>query len=835
MPSVSYIEKIIEGQFLYQYSNATVTHLITDSRNVTFPAQSLFFAIKGETYNGNHFIDELYQKGVRNFVVTEVLPEEKIYADANIILVHDAVIALQNLARHHRNQFKLPIVGITGSNGKTVVKEWLYQLMWRDFHIVRSPKSYNSQIGVPLSVWQIHRNHQLGIFEAGISKTREMPKLEAIIKPQIGIFTNIGNAHNEGFKSMKQKVEEKLKLFKHTDLLIYCKDYQLIDEAVKHQQNQEHPYYGKTVYYYKPLTWAKSHQADLQIANIIKNEDFTLIQATYENKTISIEIPFTDDASIENAIHCWLLMLHFEYDEDTISERMKYLTRVAMRLEMKAGINNCSIINDAYNSDLNSLQIALDFLDHQNQHEKKTIILSDILESGQKKEALYLYVANLIMQKKVSRLIAIGEQIGTCKDSFKGINTQFFDSTQAFLDANLEFANETILLKGARSFAFENILSTLSHKTHNTVLEIDLNALAHNLRTYKKLLKSYTKVMVMVKAFSYGSGSFEIANLLQYNKVDYLAVAYTDEGVALRKAGINLPIMVMNPNPLNFKDLVKHQLEPEIFSLNHLQAFQDYLQTSSLSPSLPYPIHIKIDTGMHRLGFEENDISELIKKLKNNPYMRIMSVFSHLAASDNPKYDDFTVEQINLFNRIFEKIVTSLQYPMLHHILNSCGIVRFFHDIDTDMVRLGLGLYGIDSTNFLQKYLQNVSTLKTYISQIKTVESNETVGYERSGKLGKTSRIATISIGYGDGIKRNLGNGHGMMLVNGELAPTVGNICMDMCMLDVSHIEGVQEGDEVIVFGQQLPVSKMANWANTIPYEIMTSVSQRVQRVYHQE
>ncbi len=835
MPTISYIEKIIDGRFLGRHSNPLINHLLIDSRNVSFPEDSVFFAIKGNTHNGNDYIDELYKKGVRCFIVTEPPKSTAPYQDANFVLVPDAVEALQKLVAHHRKQFSVPVIGVTGSNGKTIVKEWLYQLLWHDHHIVRSPKSYNSQVGVPLSVWQMDKSHQMGIFEAGISQPEEMANIEPIIHPSIGIFTNIGPAHDEGFDDINQKIEEKLRLFKHAETLIYCKDYPELHAYIYALQNTEKTLFSRTIYNYETLTWSRKQKADLQITSIHKEETFTIIKAVFKKELISIQIPFSDEASIENAIHCWLLMLHLKYDFATIATRMKHLSRVAMRLELKAGINNCTIINDAYNSDINSLAIALDFLEHQNQHEQKTIILSDILESGEDAEILCQKMAELIRSKKINRLLGVGIELFNCKALFEGTPAQFFLTTQNLLDADIAFGNETILVKGARHFEFERIVKSLSQKTHSTVLEIELTAIGHNLRTYRKLLKADTKIMIMVKALSYGSGSFEIANVLQFNKVDYLAVAYEDEGIALRNAGITLPIMVMNPNPKSFDLMVQHRLEPEIYSLSHLNRFLEFLQTAVTNITLPYPVHLKMDTGMHRLGFEKEDLPQLIKRLINSPYIKVVSAFSHLAASEDEQHDDFSYEQIVLFKELHTKLVDGLGYPIMHHILNSAGIIRFAHELETDMVRLGLGLYGIDSTGVLDTHLQNVSTLKTYISQIKTIKAGETIGYGRLGKAKRKTTIATVGIGYGDGLSRQLGNGKGKMLVKGKAAPIIGNVCMDMCMLDVSKIKNVNEGDEVIVFGKAHPINQLAKWQNTIPYEIMTGISGRVKRVYYQE
>ncbi|MGB0929598.1 MAG: bifunctional UDP-N-acetylmuramoyl-tripeptide:D-alanyl-D-alanine ligase/alanine racemase [Chitinophagales bacterium] len=868
---ISRITKAVNGTLLQSVQNTDIQHLLFDSRKITFPKNALFFAIKSSSRNGHHFIAAAYQKGVRNFIISRNNWQITDYPEANFILVPNTIEALQNLAAEHRSNFTYPIIGITGSNGKTVVKEWLYQLLWQDFHIVRSPKSYNSQIGVPLSVWQMTDQHNLGFFEAGISEVGEMEKLEKIIQPTIGIFTNIGAAHSKGFESDGQKVREKLELFRGVDVLIYCRDYEEVHEyiqpfrrevllpAKKHLPSplqrgnlcNNFPFEGgrgdvKPIHEkVKTLTWSKSRPSKkspqapkptLKITLIHKKSTFTHIEAQYQNQAHQIQIPFTDEASIENAIHCWLLLLYFNDSGENITAKMLQLSPIAMRLELKQGNNNCSIINDSYNNDLHSLGIALDFLKQQRQHPKHTVILSDILQSGQNHQKLYRQVAQLLQQKNIQRLVGIGEKITTFRAFFEGMETKFFPTTKAFLQQTPTFRDESILVKGARTFAFEKIANRLSQKAHSTVLEINLNAIVHNLKVYRQLLQKNTKMMVMVKALSYGSGSFEVANLLQYYQVDYLGVAYTDEGVALRKAGITLPIMVLNPSPSSFDALLQYDIEPEIYSLWQLQQLDEHLQHTSVSVEFPISIHLKLETGMNRLGFEESELPDLIQHLQHNPQFEVVSILSHLSASDEAQHDGFSREQMRRYKVMHNYLQENLFFakPPIRHILNSTGIIRF-PDCHKDMVRLGLGLYGIDGANILQSQLQCVSALKTYISQIKEVPPSETVGYARKGQLSKTSKIATVNIGYGDGLQRRLSNGRGKMWICGKLAPIVGNVCMDMTMLDVTHIEGVKAGDEVEVFGEHLPVQQVAEWLETISYEVLTGVSGRVKRVYFQE
>jgi alanine racemase len=821
--TVRTVAEIAGGELVVKVPHHTsFEELLTDSRKLIHPEVSLFFALKGERHDGHRFIPDLVKQGVINFVISEFRPEFE-SLEANFVVVHDSLQALQQLAASHRRHFAYPVIAITGSNGKTIVKEWLYQLLRSDYNIVRSPKSYNSQIGVPLSVWQMNDDHQLAIFEAGISCPNEMANLEKIIHPTVGVFTNIGAAHEANFSSREEKVKEKLQLFDHVENLVYCKDYPEVSSAIDSKQFHHSQL--------KRFSWSRKTKADLQIARVTKKADECEIQAVFDNRFISIRIPFTDEASIENAIHCWAVLLLLGIEDAQIEERMHFLSPVAMRLEMKTGINHCSIINDSYNSDLGSLTIALDFLGQQKQHERHTLILSDILQSGKNEVALYNEVADLLLAKKVSRLFGIGAAISRQRNLFR-MPATFFETTEDFLKAfpEMSFRDEAVLLKGARPFGFEQIVKLLQQKAHETVLEVNINALVHNLNYYRSRLRPTTKMMAMVKATSYGSGSHEIASVLQFHHVDYLAVAYTDEGVELRKAGITLPIMVMNPEVHSFDAMIRYRLEPEIYNFRLLNQLNESLKKHT---GEPFRIHIKLDTGMHRLGFEEADIAELIVRIKNNKQLQIQSIFTHLAASDEAEHDGFTSRQIERFTTMSDQIRAAFDYPILRHILNSSGILRF-SEAQYEMVRLGIGLYGFASTSHEQQQLQHVATLRTTISQIKSVPANETVGYSRKGIVKRESSIATVPIGYADGISRRLSNGVGKMLVNGIPAPIVGNVCMDMCMLDITDVPA-KEGDEVIVFGPELPVSEMAKWIGTIPYEILTGISQRVKRVYFQE
>ena len=836
--SIEKIAAITSADFLRkEKSDTVIEHLLLDSRKLLFPASSLFFALGGPRRNGHTFIKELYNKGVRNFVIADSKGVEEIasYPGSNFLLVEDVLSALHSLAAFHRLQFNIPVIGITGSNGKTIVKEWLYQLLHTDYQIVRSPKSYNSQIGVPLSVWQMNQTHTLAIFEAGISLPNEMEKLQQIIEPTIGIFTNIGDAHAEGFSNQQQKIDEKLKLFLNSDVLIYGSDAVDLNVAAN-QFTKNTANDGKI----QLFSWSTHQQGLLEVFEIKKTKNQTIISAydhRKENaetiKQINITIPFTDDASIQNALTCWSVLLYLNIPTTVIEKRMLQLSPVEMRLELKQGINNCSVINDSYSADINSLTIALDFLVQQQQHPTRTLILSDILESGKTNVELYGAVAAILEQKNIQRFIGIGPEISKQQHLFKNIpQSFFFSSIAACLQQfySIHFHNETILLKGARIFEFEQLSHLLEEKLHQTVLEINLNAVTHNLKAYQQLLKPGVKMMAMVKAFSYGSGGFEIANLLQFNQADYLAVAYADEGVELRRAGINLPILVLNPEESTFDILVNYHLEPELYSFTILNGFQNYLEKLAINS---YPVHIKLDTGMHRLGFEAKDLIELGDLLKATNRFKIQTVFSHLAASDSQEHDTFTKLQADEFLKGCTILQEALGYSFIRHIANTSSIHRH-PNLQFDMVRLGIGLYGVDSNRDMQSKLKNVSTLKTTISQIKKVAAGESIGYSRMGKVKEEKLIATVRIGYADGFPRVLSNGVGSMWVKGNLVPVIGNVCMDMTMLDITGTN-IKEGDEVIVFGENLPVSDLATKAQTIAYEILTGVSQRVKRVYFEE
>jgi Alr-MurF fusion protein len=827
---------------------ALVERLLLDSRQTGAPVGTLFFALPGKRHDGHHYIQDLYNAGVRHFVVSREIPKENL-PDADILLVDNTLDALQQLAAHRRSQFEIPVVGITGSNGKTVVKEWLYQLLAPDFNIVRSPKSYNSQTGVPLSVWQMQAQHTLALFEAGISRPGEMRRLEKIIQPTIGIFTNIGPAHREGFASKKDKVWEKMELFKNVDLLVYCRDHTTIDEAVEGGgEKVEKGGFPPLKDAKKIFCWSKEgKKADLQITDIQTNNGQTHITGVFHSEpppalhlqpsnrnppaSTTLTIPFTDDAAIENAIHCWAFMYCLGAPQAQTAERMSQLEPVAMRLELKAGINRCTLINDAYNNDHSSLRIALQFARQQTRSGALTLILSDILQSGQAAAEVYRKVAGTVAENGVRRIIGIGSEIPALANFLPAdFDLHFFPTTEVFLDhfPNLGFQDETILLKGARPFEFERIAARLEQKAHKTQLEVNLSALIHNLNVYSRLLQPGVRMMAMVKAAAYGSGPAEVAKLLEFHKVDYLGVAYADEGIELRKAGIRLPILVLNPEPAGFDALLRYQLEPEVYSIRLLD---DLIRFAGQDQSLN--IHLKLDTGMHRLGFEREDLSSVLEKLASNARLRVKTVFTHLAASDTPGHDAFTRHQAAVFSALYEALAAGLGYRPLRHIVNTGGIARF-PEYHFEMVRLGIGLYGIDSSG-LQDQLRVVNTLKATVSQIKNIEAGETVGYNRNGPVDRPLRIATISLGYADGLHRSAGNGRYSVLLRGKPAPTIGNVCMDMTMIDLSGIPDAREGDEVIVFGEHKSVQELAICMQTIPYEVFTGISERVKRVYVQE
>jgi len=822
--SIKEISSIINADYRV-VNDGIVSHLLTDSRALSFPETSLFFAIKTKTNDGHKYVKDLYKLGVRNFVITDENQEFKQMSEANFLVVKDVLKALQQLAAFHRKRFNYPVVGITGSNGKTVVKELLYQLLREDFNIVRSPRSYNSQIGVPLSVWEMNEQHTLGIFEAGISLPNEMDNLRPIISPTIGLITNIGEAHQKNFKSAKEKCIEKLSLFVDSEVIIYNADDELIESALE-----------ASCLSYKAVGWSRRNaDATLFVNSIEKGDTSTILRCTTMGITHDYIIPFVDDAFIEDVIHCIAVMFYLKPSEIINKDEIfRMLEPVAMRLEVKDGIEGCQLINDTYNSDFNSLSVALDFMQSRRAHKKlkSTVILSDILQSGVWPEYLYGRVAELFRRKKVERVIGIGKDLCACEKLFVNVEKSFYPSTDTFVKSfkPLMFRNEMILLKGSRLFRFERITELLEKKVHETVLEVNLDAVVHNYNYFRSLLHPSTKMVCMIKAFGYGVGAFELAKTLQDQRCDYLAVAVADEGEDLRREGISIPVLVMNPEMSSFNLLFEYQLEPEVYSFRLLDAL---IREAKRRGITSFPIHIKIDTGMHRLGFEPSDMPEICRRIRQQNGVVIRSVFSHLAGSDACEFDEFSEQQVSVFSKAAAVLEEGIGYQLIKHILNSAGIERFTQ-YQMDMVRLGISLYGI-SVSGLRGKLQCVCSLKTIILQIRDVPAGDSIGYGRRTVVSRDSRIAIIPIGYADGLDRRLSNGVGEALVAGRRCPIAGNICMDACMVDVTDVPEAADGDTVIIFNDVLTVDEIASKIGTIPYEILTSISPRVKRIYFRE
>lgn len=820
------IEKVttLIGARRYGDKDTNIGFLLTDSRSLCFPEETLFFAIKSERNDGHNYIPELYRRGVRNFVVTNV-PKgyASDYPEANFLKVVNTLEALQRLAERHRDEFDIPIVGITGSNGKTMVKEWLYQLLSPQMFVTRSPRSYNSQIGVPLSVWLMNEQTQVGVFEAGISLPGEMLALRDIIQPTVAVLTNLGAAHQENFESMEEKCREKLILFHDAQTIVYNEDDDIINKVVS-----EYDYKGER------LSWSlKNKKAPFYIKSIEKKETATTITYLYEGNENWYSLPFIDDASIQNSIICAAIALHLGVTGDALDQRMQTLEPVAMRLEVKQGQHGCTLINDSYNSDINSLDIALDFMNRRPDHKgrRHTLILSDIYQSGENPSDLYREVSDLCRKRGVVKFIGIGPELCKQSDEIQISEKFFFSSLDQFVGSEVfhSLRDEVILLKGARKFGFDQLTELLVQKVHETTLEINLNAVVKNLNYYRSFMKPETKLVCMVKADAYGAGAVEISKTLQDHRVDYLAVAVADEGVTLRKNGITSNIMIMNPEMTAFKTMFDYDLEPEVYSFRLLDALVKAAEKEGITG---WPVHIKLDTGMHRLGFDpENDMDELIDRLTHQNAIIPRSVFSHFVGSDDDNFDEFSNRQFELFDKGSKKLQAAFDHKILRHIDNSAGI-EHFPERQLDMCRLGLGLYGYNSRT--NEVINNVSTLKTTILQLRHVPAGDSIGYSRKTILDKDSVIAAIPIGYADGLNRHLGNRHCYCLVNGKKAEYVGNICMDVCMIDVTGID-CKEGDSVEIFGDDLPVTVLSDVLDTIPYEVLTGISNRVKRVYFQD
>ena len=822
MLSFSKLPTILGGKVIQYVKEQPIRDLLLDSRGLLTASDSLFFALQGKRHDSHRFISEVYEQGVSQFVVEQ--GDLSVYKDlrcANIIQVANSIEALQQLATHHRSQYRLPLLAVTGSNGKTIVKEWLSKILSLKYAVVKSPQSYNSQVGVPLSVWLIDATHQYGIFEAGISRLGEMAKLENILRPTAGMFTNIGSAHDQGFSTTQQKIKEKALLFKHCQNIYYCKDHVPIHQVLI------------ALYYNKiPLvTWSvldKTADYMVQKRFSVTGKQTELIVATRKQRYTFV-LPFQDDTFLENAIHCIIFLLHEGLDSKLIQEGLTKLRAIPMRMTLKQGINGCQVIDDTYNNDLVGLRAALNFMNQQKQAHRRTVVLSDLLQTGMAATKLYSQIVQLLTDKQVDRIIGIGEALYAHAEVFASFDAHFYRHTEEFLKEgdHHKFRNELVLVKGARSYGLERVVERLQQKLHSTVLEVDLDAVTHNLNFFRSRLASGTQLMAVVKALAYGSSSFEIAQLLQYHRVDYLAVAYADEGVLLREHGITLPIMVMNPTIESFDKLLAYDLVPEVYSLKLLRALHSFVASRDQYIN----IHLKLETGMHRLGFEEKELGALVAMLRTTSMLRVVGIMSHLVASEDPQHDAYTKHQFTLFTKLATYIEQALGVRTIKHILNSSGVLRF-PGYQLNMVRVGIGLYGVGVDGVAQQHLEVASTLKTVISQIKLIPQGATIGYGRNGVARENMRLATIAIGYADGFSRVLGNGRGSVWINGHLAPTVGDICMDMSMVDVTHIPATED-DEVTIFGKELPIARVAAAMGTIPYEVLTNVSERVKRVYY--
>lgn len=820
------IEKVTSliGAHRFGSSDTSVGFLLTDSRSLSFPEETLFFALQSERNDGHRYIPDLYRRGVRSFVVEQVPANyDNLYPEANFLRVISSLEALQRLAERHRDEFNIPIVGITGSNGKTVVKEWLYQILMPQMHVTRSPRSYNSQIGVPLSVWKLHEGSQIALFEAGISKVGEMQRLRDIIQPTIGIFTSIGQAHQENFSSLKEKCNEKCALFKNVEAVVYPADNAIIADSISSLSDS-----------ITRLSWSLTNRdATLFIEEIEKSDIATRVHYIYNKKKYSYALPYISEAYIEDSITCALTALHIGVAPEALDDRMQELEPVAMRLEVKEGQHGCTLINDSYNSDMASLDIALDFMHRRPDHDgrRRTLILSDIYQTGVSADELCKQISELAISRGVDKFIGIGKNLKANAWAINIEEKHFYKDTEEFVNSDTfaQLQNEVILIKGARSFGFDRITDLLVEKVHETTLEVNLNAMVENLNYYRSFMHKDTKLVCMIKADGYGAGAVEIAKTLQDHQVDYLAVAVADEGVALRKAGITSNIMIMNPEMTAFKTMFDYGLEPEVYSFRLLDALRHAARKEGITG---YPVHIKLDTGMRRLGFHPvDDMPELINYLKNQNALIPRSVFSHFVGSDGDEFDDFSAKQFALYEQGSKALQEAFDHKILRHICNSAGI-EHFPERQMDMCRLGLGLYGINPRT--NEIMHNVSTLKTTILQLRNVPKGESIGYSRRTILDRDSVIAAIPIGYADGLNRHLGNRHCYCLVNGQKAEYVGNICMDVCMIDVTDIP-CHEGDTVEIFGDNIPVTVLSDVLDTIPYEVLTGISNRVKRVYFQD
>lgn len=801
--------------------DAEIRHITTDTRRVETPSTTLFFALSGSLHDGHAFIHDAIDRGIKNIVVERDPGLQNRHV--NVFLVPDSLKALQTLAARHRASFPdICVVGITGSNGKTTIKEWLYQMI-QDKQVVKSPKSYNSQTGVALSVWQIREGDQLGLFEAGISRLHEMENLQRILMPQIGLFTMLGDAHAEGFASLTEKLNEKLILFKNAATIIFEEDDLIVSMAIREM------YSDKNL-----LSWGWNKNASLfRIIDLQKSNYQSRITIEIKGETHILIIPFSDAASIENALHCVATMLVIQYAPAQINEALKKIQIIPMRLEMKNGLHASILINDTYNADIQSLKIALEFLSQQSGAREKVVILSDFMQTGLDETTLNHRLAGLIQNHNITHLIGVGTTVASLEkhiDPF--ILFSSYATTEELLQKlpSIDLAHKAILVKGARKFRLERIVTALSEKAHTAVLETDLQSVENNLRFFSQKLSAGTKLIAVIKASAYGSGSEELARFLEFRKVGYLAVAFIDEGIQLRKAGVMLPVIILNPDRNGVLDMIRYDLEPEVYSLEQLREINALMASGEQKP---FNIHLKVDTGMHRLGFMPEDMEDLCRLIGENRFLHVSSVFSHLSSSEDPGDDDFTHQQVTKLNQHFDFIATRLGYKPMKHILNSAGIIRF-PEYHFDLVRLGLGLYGIDTTETIGSSLEKVHTLKATVVQLKHLNKDEFVGYNRKGIKETPGMVAIINIGYADGLMRRAGNGRYSVRINGQDYPIIGNVCMDLTIIDIGRNNGIKVGDEVFIFGKDKPVEDLAVVCETIPYEILSRISGRVKRLYIQ-
>lgn len=789
-----------------------IKNIAFDSRIIYSTKNTAFIAINTHKNSGEKFIESAIDRGIHVIISEHQYPQ---FENITWIIVENSVDFLQKLAKYHFEHSHLQSIGITGSNGKTILKEWLYQCLWNEFPTVKSPKSFNSQIGLPLSLLQINTSHTLGIFEVGISQPDEMENLENIFHPQIGLLTHIGTAHAANFSSEEELVDEKIKLFKDSQVIIYNGDHSLVSKKIKDLYSDK-----------KLISYGLKKENQVFIKNNISKGENIVVE--YFGQEISFPAHQRDEATLTNALALITVLKELHIENQKIVEKINTLKAVEMRLEAIEGIKGNIVINDSFNLDLDSLKTALQFLKEYNKP-KKSLVLTDIVGVNTNSQELYEEVSELVNEQHFDSVFLIGDEISKFSELFKSKTYTFIDTKELIESKYLtELENQIILLKGARKFEIERLKDILELRKHDTVLEINLNAILHNINYHKSLLKPGTKMMAMVKANAYGLGSYEISEFLQHHHIDYLGVAFADEGAELRKKGITTPIVVMNPEQHSYQTIIDYNLEPEIYSFRVLDLFYEAVQKSGYDQK--YPIHIKLETGMHRLGFKDFELDQLSETL-DHKNLKVQSMFSHLSSSDVPEEKEFTLNQLETFEKNSSYLIEKLGYTPIRHILNSSGITSYTN-YQYNMVRIGIGMLGESPSSEIQKQLQSVVSFKTVISQISLVENGESVGYSRKYKTDHQTRIATIPVGYADGIPRLIGNQIGKLGVHKTLAPIVGNICMDMMMLNVDNIPNVKEGDTVTIFNAYPSLKEFAAYCKTITYEVLTSISPRVKRIY---